>query len=167
MASSQGLELLEKCIKSSAIQSFFLAAFSLVAGAGLLVGAVTQIVDAKYDKAGFMGLGGLVMLGAAWALFQGGRELWPARSARAYAELAGDARGVAWAYMTLGKSNGVKLCFLDGDEVSISASRSDSEALMKLIQQRAPHAILGYGPAQQKIYIERVKSGRSAGQARA
>jgi hypothetical protein len=166
MRSLQGPELLEQRLRYYAIQCYFLSGTSLLLAAGLFAGAVSQVMEGVYQQGAFLGGGGLLFLGVTWALIQNGRANGSPRSTRVYTELTGEAKGVAWFHRMIGSNNGVRIHFLDGQEITIPANHRDSEALMAWIRWRAPHAILGYGAEQQRRYTDLVKSNRAAGQVR-
>jgi len=155
------LDLLEQRIKRSAIQDFFVAAAVLALSALALVGAATRVMAADYSQAAFIAFMGLCTGFASWAMAQSGRALWPARSSVIYRAMTGDAKSIAWAHLTTGSTSAIKIYFLDGDMVTLYANRRDAETLLAFVHHRAPHAIFGYGPEQQRLYAERVKSSRA------
>jgi len=155
------LDLLEQRIKRSAIQDFFYAAVVLALAVLALVGAATRVVAADYSQAAFIALLGLCMGLGSWAMAQSGRALWPARSSVVYRAMTGDAKSIAWAHLTAGSTSAIKVYFLDGEMVTLYANRRDAETLLAFVHHRAPHAIFGYGPEQQRLYAERVKSHRA------
>lgn len=159
----QDLELLEARIKSTAIQNFFYAAMGLALGVLLLALAASRLIVSDYQKAGFITFMAAIMIFAAWAMFQTGRSFWPARSSRVYRELTSEKPPVAWAHLTTGSTSSIKIYLLDGEMFIISANRRDAEALLTLVHRRAPYAIFGYGPEQQKLYAERVKKPAAGG----
>lgn len=166
MASPQDFDLLEKRIKSTAIQSFILSVLALLFGLALLAASASAAVQRQYQATAGMLVMAAISMFAAWSMLQNGRSLWPPRSSKIYTELSGDARQVSWAHPVVGKSNGVRVHYIDGEQLTLEANRQDSERLIRLIQQQAPHAILGYGQPQQKLYHDLVKARKSAAQAR-
>ncbi len=157
----QDLDLLEQRIKRSAIQDFFVAASVLALAALALVGAASRVMAADYSQAAFIALLGLCMVLASWAMAQSGRALWPARSSVIYRAMTGDSKTIAWAHLTTGSTSSLKVYFLDGDMVTLYANRQGAETLLAFVHHRAPHAIFGYAPEQQRLYAERVKSNRA------
>lgn len=158
-----GLGLLEKRIKATAIGSFVISVVVFLMGLGVLGVVIIPIRSKNWSQAAFMIAMGLICLFAAWASLSVGRSMWPATSSKLYKMFeSGDTSMLAWAHLTVGKSNGVRLYLRNGEETSLSANRDDSAGLMTLIQQRCPGAILGYGPAQKKAYSEVLKQNRAS-----
>lgn len=157
------LDLLERRIKASAIQSFVVAGCALLMGLGMLAGAVAMAVTQGVGSAGFMALMGFGGVAVAWMLSENGRAMWPPRDATIYMVLERDPSRVAWAHLTVGKTNGIQIHTVDGHEHTLYANGADSKALLAFVRERAPQAIFGYGVEQKKRYRELVRSQRAAG----
>jgi len=157
-----GLDLLEKRIKASAIQAFVIAGCTRVMGLGLLAGAVYQLASGELNSGGFMGLMGLGSVGVAWMLGSGGRAMLPAKGTALYKAFESEPHRITWAYLRVGKTNGIQIVLDNGDPETLHANRADSQALLRLVQERAPQAILGWGPEQKQRFAERMKAARAA-----
>ena len=72
----------------------------------------------------------------------------------------GDSKDVAWVHLTVGSVNAMKVHFIDGETSTVHANRKDAERLLGFMVQRAPGAIFGFGPGQQKQFVERQKAHR-------
>lgn len=156
------LDLLEKRIKATAIGSFVISLVVFVMGLGVLGAIILPLRSKNWGQAAFMLAMALISLFAAWASLSVGRSLWPAATSTLYTMFAsGDTTRLAWAHLTVGKSNGVRIYLNNGEGISLSANRNDSAGLMELIQRRCPTAILGYGPSQKAAYAEVLKQNRA------
>jgi hypothetical protein len=153
------LELLEKRIKRSALQDMFIGLLLLLMAALVVVGAVTQW-NSPNGKPWFMVLLGLMFVGVAWLMVNGGLAQWNPRATRLYLAVTGDTKDVVWVHLTRGSVNAMKVHFSNGEVTTVHASRKDGERLLGFMLQRAPHAIFGFGPEQQKAYFERLKARR-------
>ena len=143
-----GMELLEARIKASAVQSYIIAAITLLISMGLLGGTVYQIAMGQGGSVWFMGVMGLAGVGIAWLMSDNGRSNWPARESDIYKAVAEDPARISWVYPVVGKTNGVVVHLINGHEHTLPANRSDSKALMELLHSHAPNAIYGFGPEQ-------------------
>ena len=153
-----GLELLEHRIRRTALQEAAIAVVVLGV-AGVVLAAAAFRARTQFDaKTMVVGGFGLVFLWVTWIFVQNARELWTPQDARVWLQLTGDAKEVAWAHRTQGSVNAVKIYFLDGKLCTLYAGKKDGEALLAFVQDRAPHALIGFGADQQKAYLERVRA---------
>lgn len=151
------LELLEKRIKRSGLQDILVGVVMFVMAALVAVGAVTQW-SSPNGKPWFMIFIGLVFVGVAWLMVSSGLTQWDPRATRLYVAVTGDTKDVVWVHLTRGSVNAMKVHFNDGEVTTVHANRKEGERLMGLLLQRAPHAIFGFGPAQQKEFFERLRA---------
>lgn len=151
------LSLLEKRIKWTAIQDAGIAVVVLVLAFVAIAAGITLARTEINAKAVVVGGMGLLFLWVAWILAQSARALWSPRESTLYAELSGDGAGIGWAHLTTGALSAIKVYFLDGSMCTIYARRSDGEALLSLVQSRAAHAVIGFGPEQEAAYVALVK----------
>ena len=54
-----------------------------------------------------------------------------------------------------------KVYFLDATMCTVYAGGRDAEALLALVEERAPRAVIGFGPEKEAEYVELVKSQRT------
>lgn len=151
------LELLEKRIKRSGLQDLIVGVVVFLMALMVLAGAVTQW-NAPSGRPWFMLVLGPAFLGVAWLMVSTGRRQLSARTSRLYVAASGDTKDVAWVHLTVGSVNAMKVHFIDGDIASVSANRKELERLFTFMQQRAPHAIFGFGNDQMKQYAERMRA---------
>ena len=156
------LELLAKRIKASAIQLLLMAGFFALAGIGMLALTVTQGMASGFGKVWFMGLMGVAALGGTWLLGRGALGLLPPQASKLYKAMESAPAPIGWAYLSVGKTNGIQIYELDGEQHTVYANGADSAALLALVRSRAPQAILGFGTEQEKRYRELVKAYRAA-----
>ncbi len=153
------LELLEKRIKRSGLQDMVVGFLVFLMAALVLVGAVTQWNSPK-GKPWFMLFLGPLILGVAGVMVTSGRRQWSAQTTRLFLAATGDSKDVAWVHLTVGSVNAMKVHFIDGETSTVHANRKDAERLLGFMVQRAPGAIFGFGPGQQKQFVERQKAHR-------
>jgi len=156
------LDVLERRIKWTAIQSFILAACCFALTGVVLVAAVVTAVKQGVGAAGFMALMSAGGFAASAALVYNGWVMLPPRSTLLYRVVESEPERLGWVYARVGKVNGVKIHLLDGSEHALDANGKDSAALIRLVQERAPHAIAGWCPAQKQAYVDLVKAARRA-----
>jgi hypothetical protein len=98
-----------------------------------------------------------------WQQFKLAQSLQPARSSAIYRMLSdGNALSLLWAHVTTGRGEALKLHFADGTSLRISTDdRSESETLLQLVAERAPHVLLGFGVEQRAKYQAIVDASRS------
>ena len=143
-----GLELFEARIKAAAIQSYIIAGVTLLVSMGLLAGTVYEIAMGRGASVWFMGVMGLAGVGIAWLMSDNGRSLWPPRESEIYKVVTTEPERVAWVYTVVGKTNGVVVHLISGQEHTLPAKGADAKALMEFFFSRAPQAIFGFGPEQ-------------------
>jgi hypothetical protein len=156
-----GFELLERRMRGTAIDHFTTAGATVLLGLFLLVGSIAQSMNVGVDaKLVILGLGGVGALALSSRFVGQGRALWPARSAKLYRALEGEAKGVAWVYRSIGNATGLVIGLVNGDLIELVATMSDSQTLLAFVSERAPHALVGYTEEQKKLYEEVVKAHR-------
>lgn len=161
------LALLEKRIRSTAVQDALIAVVVFAMALGVLFGVWSTSKAGITGRTAMVGLFGLAFVWVAWVMFDTARALWPAQESTVYKELSGDGKAIAWSHLTTGSLSAIKVYFVDGTMCTIYAGKRDSEALLGFVGQRAPHAILGFGSEQEAAYAELVaKSRADAGSAR-
>jgi len=151
------LELLEKRIKRSGLQDLIVGVIVFLMALAVLAGAVTQW-NAPSGRPWFMLVLGPIFVGVAWLMVTNGRRQMSPRTTQLYLAASGDTKDVAWVHLTVGSVNAMKVYFVDGEIASVSANRKELERLFGFMQQRAPHAIFGYGKEQMKQYSERMRA---------
>jgi hypothetical protein len=149
--------LLETRIRRTAVQDALIAVVVLGLALVVLFAAWTTTTAGITGRTAMLGLFGLVLGWVAWVMFSAARALWPAQESPVYKALAGDGEGIGWAHLTTGSLSALKVYFLDGTMCTIYAGRRDAETLLDLVGQRAPRAILGFGPEQEAAYVALVK----------
>jgi hypothetical protein len=109
-----------------------------------------------------LGVGAVFALVGGWQARYSRRLVPVARSAVRRALLDGSTE-IVWAYAAVGsRTSAVDLFFRDGASVRLLAPRADREVLLGLVQERCPHALLGYGEVQERAYRAIRKSKRGA-----
>ena len=161
------LALLEKRIRSTAVQDALIGVVVFAMAIVVLFAAWSTTKAGITGRTAMMGLFGLAFVWAAWLMFDSARALWPAQESTVYKELSGDSKAIVWSHLTTGSLSAIKVYFVDETMCTIYAGKRDSETLLGLVGQRAPRAILGFGPEQQAAYAALVaKSRADAGSAR-
>ena len=155
------LALLEKRIRRTAVQDGLIAVVMFAMALLVLFAAWSTTKAGITGRTAVVGLFGLAFVWVAWLMFDSARALWPARESTVYKELSGDGKAIAWAHLTTGSLSATKVYFLDGTMCTIYAGKRDSETLLNLVAQRAPRAILGFGPEQQAAYAALVAESRA------
>ncbi len=153
------LVLLKKRLGWTAVQDVVIAVVVLAMSMAVIAGA---FMPGTTGNRVFMGVLGLVFLWVAWVMIGSARAAWPAEASVIYRELTGDAQGIGWAHLTVGKTNSLKVYFLDGTLCTVYCNRRDGQMLLSFIQQRAPQALFGWGADQQKEYSARVDQRRGS-----
>ncbi len=156
------LELLARQIRRTAIQDAVIGVVVLGLAGLVLAAFATKLSSGITGQTIFIGLMGLVFLWVAWLMFSSAKRFWKAEATRPYRSLSTDGKDVAWAHLTTGSVNALKLYFVDGDLVTINASRKDGERLMAFVVSRVPQVIAGYGVEQQRAWTARVAQHRGS-----
>ena len=157
-----GLELLAKRIKAGTVQLILLAVIMVFMGLGLLATAAWQVFQGELGSAGFIALMGGGALLAALMMVAGARAQLRPRSSDIYVAFASEPHRIAWAHEVAGKTNGVRVHLLNGDEHTLTGNAAQIRELLQLVRDVAPHAILGFGTAEQEEYKRRVKAARAS-----
>ncbi|MDP2275431.1 MAG: hypothetical protein Q8N23_11520 [Archangium sp.] len=155
------LALLEKRIRRTAIQDAGIAVVVFAMAPVTLLAAWSTTKEGITGRTAMMGFFGLVFFWVAWVMFDAARALWPAQESTVYKELSGDGNGIAWSHLTTGSLSAIKVYFVDGTLCTLYAGKRDAEALLNLVGQRAPRAILGFGPEQEAAYCALVDKRRA------
>ena len=156
------LELLARQIRRTAMQDAAVGVVVLGLAGLVLFAFATKLSSGITGQTIFIGLMGLVFLGVAWLMFSGAKRFWHAEGTRPYRSLSADGKDVAWAHLTTGSVNALKLYFVDGDMVTINASRKVGERLMAFVVSRVPQVITGYGAEQQRAWAACVARHRAS-----
>lgn len=151
------LELLARQIRRTAVADAVVGVVVLGLAGVVAVAFATKVSSGLSGRTIFIGLMAVGMLWVSWVMFSSAKRLWPAEASRPYRALSGDGKEVAWVHLTTGSINAIKLHFIDGDSVTISASRKVGERLMSMVLSRVPDVIAGYGPEQLRAWSERVE----------
>ncbi|MCB9679102.1 MAG: hypothetical protein H6737_28630 [Alphaproteobacteria bacterium] len=154
------MEILEKRIRATAIQSLLIGVFCVVVALGLLGGGGVVAVGGEVQNGLFLAGCGVAALGLAWVMSVEGRELWPARSSEVYRAFESAPHRVYWVYGKVGRNSGVVVCLDDGAPRTLVANGGQVEAILKLAAERCPGVVLGYGDAQEKRFRERLRAAR-------
>ena len=149
--------LLEKRMKWSAVQNYLISLATLFFMVMVMAGVVVQVRAAQYSSAALMAFFTVMMALGTWVMFQSGRALWPLEKSALYQSLNGDAKNIAWVHLTTGRSTSVKVYLIDGESFQLYGNAQETQTLANFVRQRAPHALAGYGEAEQRAYAERVK----------
>lgn len=157
-----GFQLLEKRIQASAIVNIVVAVFFALIGLGMMAGTAWSVLTHRPDSIWFMGLLGAAAVAGSAMIIQDARGMLPPQRSEIYRIVEREPERIAWIHLVVGKTNGIRIHLVSGSEHTLSANRADSEALFTFLQLRAPQAILGYGPGQQKRYQELVKTRRAS-----
>lgn len=152
------IAVLESRLRATAILNWVMAASGLAVGLVLATVTVGTAKTSTYGQVAFVFVMTLGAFAMTWVMVQTARALHPIRGSIPYRALTEDATALAWAYFVLGRSSGIKLHFIDGDMFHVHTNRTDGALLLELVRARAPHAILGYGAEQQRLYTERVRT---------
>lgn len=156
------LKLLEKRITRTVVQDALIAVVVFGLALVAIAAAVTRARSELDGRTIMMGVMGLGNLWAAWVMAQSARALWPARSSKVYTALAADGQNIGWAHLTTGSFTALKVYFLDGTMCTLYAGRRDAEALLAFVEERAPHAVLGFGADQEAAYVALVNQRRAS-----
>jgi len=157
------LLLLEKRIKWTVAQNVGAAVLFLLAGALVVTAGAHTLWAGNWKGLLLLGIG-LLMVWVGRGIGQDADAGWPARESRLFKALSVDARDVCWAHCTEGGYSALKVYFVDGTSFHLSANQRDSQTLLAWVAERAPHALLGFGPEEQAAYAERVRQAQSTTQ---
>ncbi len=153
------LELLKKRLWWTAFQDVVIAVVMIGMSVAMFAGAAFGKTTSSTIM---MGLFGVACVWLTWVMIESARAAWPAEKSVIHRELTGDALGIGWAHLTVGKTNSIKVYFLDGTMCTVYCNRRDGQTLLGFIQSRAPHALFGWGADQQKEYSARVDQRRGS-----
>lgn len=156
------MDVLESRIRATVIQAAILALLALcLGGFTVLVAGWMALTAQGLGKAALVGVFGLLMFLAVWAFVDTVRTHTPAKKSPIYRAYETQPSPVGWVYQKVGRSAGLHVVLLDGSSLTLAAGRKHIEALFLLTRERAPQAILGYGTAQEKAFLERKKAARA------
>lgn len=155
------LNLLEERIRWTVLQDGLIAFVVFAMAILVLLAAATTAKAGITGRTAMVGALGLAFVWMAWVMLQAARALWPATASTVYRELSGDGKGIGWAHLTTGAFSAIKVYFRDQTMCTLYCGKRDAGTLLAFVSQRAPQAILGFGPEQEAAYVALVNQSKA------